>query len=483
MLRRGGQKDLIRSAMRLAIVLNLVLALTACTKVARVAHVPPAIPADALQFEQGLAALREFTPDGYRRAIEHFQRASDILPENCEYRLHLAQANLFLALEQKSNWDDFRPAWERGVDPQCAPGSAFALRLDAFRSLDDFGSGQDRAALAKINQAIELEPDNPFNWYVRWKLNPTTTRQENSILKAAQIAADLALIQYELGNYWLVTADYEQARAAFERALTLNPPHFRSLIGLAQATSAIDENEDVEHLYKRAVELAPDFIEGRVLLGDYYSGLEENELAREQYLEALKRNPTFEVAYLRLGLNYLQTAELNEAEAALQKAIEINASNYQAYYYLGNIWLTRGDLKKAREQYEESLKFVLNFSEAVYALGAVFFREGKTDLALSQFEKVLSRNQAHADAYFSRAAIRVQRRQFGDAIADYNRALGIYDAQLTEIGKSIEQYEDRGLARKVEAELRKKERLEGIIERARQLKMKAEDESRGAEAP
>ena len=456
----------------------LCLTLIACTNSKRLV-IAPSTALDRAEFHQGLAALHEFTPDGYARAIEHFQRASELSPADCEYRLHLAEANLFLALEQKLNSEDFRPSLERGADPQCAPGSAFSLRLDAFRSLDDFGPSRDRAGLGKIDQAIGIEPENPFNWLVRWKMNPTTRQQENSILKAAEIAPALAVVQYELGNYWLVKADYAEARRAFDRALERSPRHFRSWVGLAQALSAIDENEDVEPLYKRAVELAPDFLEGRILLGDYYSSLEENELAREHYLAVLKRNPRFEVAHLRLGLNYLQTLEFDEAERAFQNAIEINPASYEAHYYLGNIWFARGDLEMARREYEEALKFVLNFPEAVYALGTVFFREGKTDSALEQFEKVLRMNRANADAYFSRAAIRVQHRQFTDAIDDYNRAIGLYDNQLLSIGKSIEQYEDRRLTRKVEAERKRKERLEGIVERARQLKMKAEDESLG----
>jgi hypothetical protein len=53
----------------------------------------------------------------------------------------------------------------------------------------------------------------------------------------------------------------------------------------------------------------------------------------------------------------------------------------------------------------------------------------------------------------------------------------LYDGQLVSSLKSIEQYEARGLTRKVEAERKKKERIESNMERARQLKMKAEDES------
>jgi tetratricopeptide (TPR) repeat protein len=168
--------------------------------------------------------------------------------------------------------------------------------------------------------------------------------------------------------------------------------------------------------------------------------------------------------------------ELDDAERAFRRAIEINNSSYEAYYYLGNVWFVRGNLDAARQQYEEALKFVLNFPDAVYALGTVFFRQGQIDLALQQFEKVLRSNRAHADAYFSRGAIRALRQQFDDAIEDYNRALGLYDNQLALIAQSIEQYEQRGLARKVEAERRRKERAEGIVARAMQLKAKAEEE-------
>ncbi len=470
-MRRGS--DLLSLGL---VVLFLALGACAKTRPLAVAPPPPPIPEDRIQNEQGLLSLHEFTPQGYLRAIDHFGRAAELQPDNCGYKLMYAESNLFLALEQKLNYEDFRPAWERAADPLCAPESAFALRLEVFRSLDDFGPVRDRTVLNKINQAILLEPNEPLNWFVRWKLNPTTNRQENAILKAAELNPDLALIQYEAGNYFLVKGEYPAAQSAFERALELSPGHFRSYIGLAQAISALDEQQDVTHLYRRAVELGPQFLEGRILLGDYYSGLEENELAREQYVAAVQQNPRYEVAHLRLGLSYLQSNSLDEAERGFNTAIEINPASYEAYYYRGNVWLARGNLEKAREQYEESLKYVLNFPDAVYALGSVLFRQGNMDMALEQFENLLRRNRNHADAYFSRAVIRSERRQYSDAIEDYTRALALYDRQLVAAMESIVEFEDRELLRKAEAEKRKKERLEGIMQRARQLKMRLEDQ-------
>src|SRR5262245_31932390 len=178
--------------------LFLVFAFAGCAR-NRAAVAPPAlpepvIPADRLQFQDGLKAFYEFTPEGYARAIERFDQASLLAPENCEYRLHAAQAHLFLALEQKLNRENFRDSWDKGADPACAPGSAFSLRLEVFRTFDDFGIVRDRTGLGKINQAIELDPNDIFSRYVQWKLKPDPLIDE----------ADLALIQYELGNYWLI---------------------------------------------------------------------------------------------------------------------------------------------------------------------------------------------------------------------------------------------------------------------------------------
>ena len=104
-------------------------------------------------------------------------------------------------------------------------------------------------------------------------------------------------------------------------------------------------------------------------------------------------------------------------------------------------------------------------------------REGNLAVALDHFERVLAQNRRHADAYFSRAAIRAQRRQYGAAIEDYKRALALYDAQVVSFIESIADLDARGSTRRADIERRRKARVEGLIERTRQAKMHAEDES------
>ena len=450
----------------------LVLLLAGCTRreTSKFVAPPPPIPEHRAEYEQGLRAFREFTPNGYVRAIAHFRKALDLKPADCDYAVQLAQSNLFLAQEQRANYEDFAATLQAGTPPSCAFGTSPFLRLEALTA--DFAPRRDRTPLTKIAEASTLDASDALNWMVSWKLNPTT--RDNSLLRALEISPDLAALHYEMGSYQLLTGNYFRARGSFERALQLSPKHFRSVIGLAQAISALDDEADIEPLYRDAVEIAPTFLEGRVLLGDYYAGLEEIDLARDQYLEVIRLNPVFEIAQLRLGVTYLQAANWDDAERAFQRAIGINPSSYEAYYYIGNIWVARGELAKARENYLQSLSFVLNFPDASYALGTVHFRERHTDLALEQFEQVLRTNKKHADAYFSRAAVWTEREFYPDAIRDYDQALVLYEEQLEAVTQAIAEYADRGLIKKVEAETRRKERLEGIMQRARQFRSQAD---------
>ena len=320
---------------------------------------------DRVLFEQGLQLFRHFTPQSYLHATALFRRAVKIEPQNCLYKLHLSETLLFLALEQKLNRQNHQASWTEATSivkqlstasqtegsttssrtfGDCSKYRASILRLEAISLLDEFQPGGDSTALAKIAHAIELEPADPIAWWVRWKLNPSTRRQNNAILEAAFLSNDLALIHYAVGNYWLIKTAYSKAKDSFERAIELSPNHFRSYIGLAQALSAADDTKDVEHLYRKATELAPSFIEGRILLGDYLVSLEETEAALKEYRTVLEQDPDYEIAHLRLGLTKLQSGDFEGSELSFERAIALNQASYQAYYYLGNVWLSRRKL-------------------------------------------------------------------------------------------------------------------------------------------
>src|SRR5262245_48324081 len=228
-----ASKVLTRTAgglMKRALILSLLLMATSCGRKlpAKVStHGPAAIPEYEIAYRTGLAAFREATPDGELRATITFPKAVDLEPKSCEFAMHLGQSLLFLAQQQKLNWEEFESsvseanavlAFKQGAQ-ECVAYEAFLNRLSAMSLA--FRAGRANDAVSMINRAIELDPDDPMNWVVLSQLRPTAPR--NSVLpivRASQLAPDLPVVKYELGNYYLTNPEtYGKAREEFEGVL------------------------------------------------------------------------------------------------------------------------------------------------------------------------------------------------------------------------------------------------------------------------
>src|SRR2546427_7927212 len=333
---------------------------------------PNAPPEHELLYRAGLEAFRQATPEGYQQAIDAFRKASTLAPSRCEYSLHLAESLVLLAQEQKYNWEEFEPRVSEVVGiidsiQRAAACATFKPFVDRLRAL----SGPGRDALGMINRAIELDPSDAMNWYVLWRLNLGNSQE--AILRAAELAPDLPLIQHELGNYRSLRGEYPEAKQAFERALELSPRHFRSMIGLADAINSIDFNPNVERLYGRAINIAPTFFEAHVPPGGSYADLGETEQAIAEYQAAIALNSNYDRAYLTLGVTLLEAARLAEGGGALLSVVKPSPANSKAHYFLGRIWFARGDLLQAKAEYQEAIRYQLNYPDAEYALGVVFY--------------------------------------------------------------------------------------------------------------
>ena len=453
-----------------------------------VVPLPPPVgpPEHEVLYRDGLNAFRQATPEGYERAAEAFRKASRLNASNCEYSLHLVEALLFLAQEQRLNSEDFAPRLtEAGAILNVAQTTT---ACSAFESTANRLSGMHlylreplrrNEAVTAVNKAIELDPNDPLNWVVLSKL--TSRDPRNPVQRALDLAPDLPLVQYEYGNYLLyVAGGFPKAQQAFDRAIELSPRHFESIVGKVYSLSIDEYSEESEPLLKQVIEIAPSFLTGRRLMGDYYAGMEEIEKAVEQYRAAIGFNTNYYPAFLALGRTLMGAERLDEAEAALLSLIKLDvttprpplngtdyAADCQAHYLLGNIWFERGDLAKAYAEYQRALADIPTYPDALYSMGLVLSREGKADEALVKFNQVIKDNpDNYAGAYIARAGIRFNRRQFSDAIADYTRSIGIFQEQIAALDTKANLDESKGRQRKADTARKRKATLEAELGRA-----------------
>jgi len=485
-------------------ILILLLLLTGCyhkvtVKAASPADGSPPVDLADLAYREGLSAFRLATPESYHRAVQSFRQATELKKNNCEYALHLAESLYFLSQLQRLNWEDYSEGvgeadavleFNRG-SPECMNYQSFVLRLTALSMT--FAGQRAVDIAAKIRKAIEIDPEDPMNWVVLSQANPNPGRDEQvaPIERAVALAADLPLVQYELGNFYLRREDtYGKAQAAFERALELSPHHFQSIIGIVYSLSpeGDDAADRVEKLLRKAADIAPSSLKARTLLGDYYAGLEETEKALEQYNAAIANNAKYYPAHLSEGTTLVTADRSRDAEGSFQAVIGLEVrkphppfngvdftADAQAHYYLGNIWLERGDLTKARSEYEQSVSDIANYAGPIYGLGIVSYREGKVDEALRRLDEVIQLNPSQfPNAYLARGGIRAERRQFTEALADFESAIRIYRQQVGALENKAVTDEAKGFTRRAESERHRKGLIEDALAKALESKKAVE---------
>jgi tetratricopeptide (TPR) repeat protein len=444
-------------------------------------------------YEEGIAAFRLSTPEGYQRAADFFRKASDAAPAKCEYGLHRAEALLFLAREQQFNWEQ-----EYMVSRQAA--TEILSRLQTNQSCSAFDALIQRAkalsatpemARDYIRDAIEVGDRDPLNWLVLWLLD--SKHNPDAIRRAAELDPDLPAIQYETASDLLNRGNYGAAREAFQRAIANSPGHFLALIGLAYVTAITDPEADTLPIYEQIVSLAPDSLAAHLLLANQYSAIEETALAIREYRAALRLRNDFYPATLGLATALMRAGRDREAEDVVGStfaptsqfesptACSSECAVSQAHYIRGFIYLSRGDFEHAEAEFLRSLQSANNF-DAMFGLGSLYYRQRKYEDAQLQFQHALRfekylNDPYHevqlADLYLFRASIDLERNAMTDAGENCTRAIEIYQRQIVRLDNSIKESEARHLFERAAMQQRRRAEIAEQLLLAQTLRTRA----------
>ena len=103
---------------------------------------------------------------------------------------------------------------------------------------------------------------------------------------------------------WLDPANFDEAAAAYRRALEIDPYLVPALINLANIHYSGDEIAEAQALYERAIGLESDFFEAHFNLGNIYHDLGRFPEAQSCYREALRLNPFYADTHFYLAVTF-----------------------------------------------------------------------------------------------------------------------------------------------------------------------------------
>lgn len=216
---------------------------------------------------------------------------------------------------------------------------------------------------------------------------------------AAAKAPYMSRPQAQWGHALLQSGDRQGARAAFARAVALDPGHRAARTNLAnmryeEALSRRDSSAMRQVLAAYEAVVAADSTYGEALngLGSASMFLGDTARAESAFRQLAKVRPNMAAAHYNLGLLAAGRGAWDEAAAAYGRAADL-APDAETWFRLGNALAQGGRLEEAAQAYRRAAtldtrdpRIVLNWGEVLLVLGQQAATAGQAENARAQWQ-------------------------------------------------------------------------------------------------
>jgi type IV pilus assembly protein PilF len=187
--------------------------------------------------------------------------------------------------------------------------------------------GNLRAGLAKLLEALKLDPENPYLHHEVALVYKDVGEYELSLphfKKALALKPRFPEAQNNLGTLYLLLRDWDRAIECFQKAVDdvlYKTPHVGyNNLGLAYYNKG--ELQKALDKYRHAIRLFPSYSLCYRNMGIAYEATNKWDLAIDAYEKAIFYAPEYAAAYLSLGTLYLKLHQNKKAAEALMQTIK-----------------------------------------------------------------------------------------------------------------------------------------------------------------
>jgi len=160
----------------------------------------------------------------------------------------------------------------------------------------------------------------------------------------------------ELGMLLLERGDLEQARKAFEGALSCEYSHKGAVRGMATTLHRMGKLSEAAYFYLSYLSEEPEDAEVLVNLGIVLDAQGEFELAIERFRKALELKPDSAAVHILLARALMRTGNLGEARHVLSRAVDLDPRNSEAHRFLGHVAQNLGEKAEAERLFEKAIE-------------------------------------------------------------------------------------------------------------------------------
>ena len=169
---------------------------------------------------------------------------------------------------------------------------------------------------------------------------------------------------YMLGLSAWKSGDLAKSEQAFEKALSVDPRHVKSLVNLSRVFIEQKRHDDALDRLRRAADIDPESTQVYRLLGRSYHTQGKTDDAVAAYRRAIELNELDAWSMNNLGLVLLETQRAEEAVPLLEKAVELKQDVPAFHNNLGMALEHTGRFKDAAAAYANALNADPSYEKA-----------------------------------------------------------------------------------------------------------------------
>lgn len=288
--------------------------------------------------------------------------------------------------------------------------------------------GQPSAALSHAERAISISPNEPDFHFTRANSLLALDRTEDAeaaFEKAVALNPHHHKALSNLGAMALRSGRFNRALRLLQRATELDPSNAYALNNLGVALQEKGDQDSALAAFDRAIALHPHYAEAHNNRGTLLHKrglLEEAAAAFERSLSLKPRSPR---AMINLGNIRMDQKRRPEAIGVYRRAIDLAPRRPGVHCALARALATEGLLDEADLRLEEALRLDPKHLESLCLSGWVAWNKGSRDAACQRYKKALEVNPQHFNSHYYLACALYDQKDPGPAAAAFRKALEI----------------------------------------------------------
>lgn len=220
-----------------------------------------------------------------------------------------------------------------------------------------------------------------------------------------------------------MTGNVRAAEESFRSALAVEPANAGLLLEFGNLLKAAGRFADALSIYSKALAARPDYAEAFNNRGTVLQTLERHSDALADFERALKINPDHLFAHLNRGIALCRLGRVESAVAAFETALAINPGTADAYHNLGIALQMLERHEEAIAAFEAAAVLNPRFPNTHLSRGNVLQSLGRFEEACAAYEDAVRADSGYLDARVNWAMALQELARHEDAIAVLDAAL------------------------------------------------------------